>query len=91
MKEKYHEFRLLGLGFLICGVLQVCEFYSINLLGIKSSQIFTTLVSLTLAYLMWALNGVLNELNRYFCIQERMYTQWNEMYGTNDSGRGDEE
>lgn len=81
MQEKYLRFRFLGSCFIFCGFLQVIENYSVDFM-VKSSQVFPVLISITLANFMWTLYDLLNDLSRYFTMQEDAYHKISSIYNT---------
>lgn len=69
---KYPSFNLLGLLFVLAGIIKVCEIFSIDFFQIKSTDFLTVLGAIFLAYICWTISRLMPLLIEYFEIQENV-------------------
>jgi hypothetical protein len=69
---KYLSFNLLGLCFVLAGVVKVCEICSIEFFKIKSTDLLVVFGAIFLAYICWTISRLIPLLIEYFEIQENV-------------------
>lgn len=72
---RYPSFNLLGLLFVLAGIIKVCEILSIDFFQIKSTDFLTVLGAIFLAYICWTISRLLPSLLNYFSLQEKICMQ----------------
>lgn len=72
---RYPSFNLLGLLFVLAGIIKVCEILSIDFFQIKSTDFLTVLGAIFLAYICWTISRLLPSLLTYFSLQEKICMQ----------------
>ena len=72
---RYPSFNLLGLLFVLAGIIKVCEILSIDFFQIKSTDFLTVLEAIFLAYICWTISRLLPSLLNYFSLQEKICMQ----------------
>tara|TARA_Y100000004_G_C8817782_1_gene370533 strand:- start:266 stop:517 length:252 start_codon:yes stop_codon:yes gene_type:complete len=69
---RYPSFNLLGLLFVLAGIIKVCEILSINFFQIKSADFLTVLVTIFLAYICWTISRLLPLFVNFLNLQEKV-------------------
>ena len=69
---KYLSFNLLGLCFVLAGVVKVCEICSIEFFKIKSTDLLVVFGAIFLAYICWTISRFIPLLIEYLDMQEKM-------------------
>ena len=72
---KYLSFNLLGLCFVLAGVVKVCEICSIEFFKIKSTDLLVVFGAIFLAYICWTISRFIPSLLNYFSLQEKICMQ----------------
>ena len=86
---KYPSFNLLGVCFVLAGVVRVSEIFSINFFKIKSSDFLVVLGAIFLAYICWTISRLLPSIIQFLNLQERVCKQainnWNQLEEEDDN------
>jgi len=69
---RYPSFNLLGLLFVLAGIIKVCEILSINFFQIKSADFLTVLGAIFLAYICWTISRLLPLFVNFLNLQEKV-------------------
>jgi len=72
---RYPSFNLLGLLFVLAGIIKVCEILSIDFFQIKSADFLTVLGAIFLAYICWTISRLLPFFLYYYSLQEKICKQ----------------
>ncbi len=70
---RYPSFNLLGLLFVLAGIIKVCEILSIDFFQIKSTDFLTVLGAIFLAYICWTISRFIPLLIHYFETQDTIF------------------
>ena len=70
---KYLSFNLLGLCFVLAGVVKVCEICSIEFFKIKSTDLLVVFGAIFLAYICWTISRFIPLLIHYFETQDTIF------------------
>ena len=68
---RYPSFNLLGLLFVLAGIIKVCEILSIDFFQIKSADFLTVLGAIFLAYICWTISRLLPLFVNFLNLQEK--------------------
>ena len=69
---RYPSFNLLGLLFVLAGIIKVCEILSIDFFQIKSADFLTVLGAIFLAYICWTISRLLPLFVNFLTLQEKV-------------------
>tara|TARA_B100001564_G_C20665325_1_gene683499 strand:- start:1207 stop:1458 length:252 start_codon:yes stop_codon:yes gene_type:complete len=69
---RYPSFNLLGLLFVLAGIIKVCEILSIDFFQIKSADFLTVLGAIFLAYICWTISRLLPLFVNFLNLQEKV-------------------
>tara|TARA_B100001778_G_scaffold57844_1_gene44698 strand:- start:1973 stop:2224 length:252 start_codon:yes stop_codon:yes gene_type:complete len=69
---RYPSFNLLGLLFVLAGIIRVCEILSIDFFQIKSADFLTVLGAIFLAYICWTISRLLPLFVNFLNLQEKV-------------------
>ncbi len=81
---RYPSFNLLGLLFVLAGIIKVCEILSIDFFQIKSTDFLTVLGAIFLAYICWTISRFIPLLIEYFDAHDAYWDHYYSMWGNNE-------